>query len=97
MADDVVRTRRFELLDTQGRVRAVLACDDRNGAPSLAFLDGSGVTRAIVGISWNDMPQIQLSDADGAARVALVARPEGTGMVIVTDGDVSRSITPGDG
>ncbi len=97
IADKVVRTERLELVNHQGQVRAVLACAEDSGLPSLVLLDGEGQTRVIVGISWNDVPQIQLTASDGTARVALVVRPEGMGMVVLAD-DQQRSttITPND-
>ena len=85
MVDKIVRTERLELIDRHGRLRAVLACEEDADVPSLAFLDADGKTRVIVGISWNQMPQIQLSAPDGTARVALVVRPDGMGLVVVMD------------
>ncbi len=97
IVDKVVRTERLELVDHRGHVRAVLACEEDSGLPSFAFLDAEGQTRVIVGLSWNEVPQIQLTAPDGTARVALVVRPEGMGMVVLTD-DQQRSttITPSD-
>ncbi len=92
MVDKVIRTERLELVDRRGRIRAVLACDTDSEAPSCAFLDADGQTRLIVGISWNGMPQIQLSAQDGTARVALAVRPEGMGIVVLMD-DQQRSKT----
>ncbi len=97
MVDKIVRTERLELVDRRGRVRAVLACDADSEAPSCGFLDADGQTRVIVGISWNGMPQIQLTAPDGTARVALVARPEGMGVVVLMDDQQrSKTITPTD-
>jgi len=97
MVDRVVRTERLELVDRRGRTRAVLACEEDSEAPSCAFLDADGQTRVIVGISWNEMPQIQLTAPDGTARVALVVRPEGMGMVVLMDDQQrSKTITPTD-
>jgi len=90
MTDKVVQTERLELLDHQGRVRAVLSCEEDTGIPSCTFLDAAGETRVIVGLSWNDVPSIQLCAPDGTARVALVVRPEGMGMVVLAD-DQQRS------
>ena len=97
MVDKVVRAERFELIDQDGRVRAVLALEDDTEGPSLTFLDSNGTARVLVGISWNEMPQIQLAAPDGTARVALVARPEGEGMVVLVDDEQrSKTITPTD-
>ena len=97
MVDKVVRTERLELVDRHGRLRAVLAYEEDSEAPSLSFLDADGKTRLIVGISWNEMPQIQLSAPDGTARVALVVRPDGMGMVVIMDEQRhSKTMTPTD-
>jgi len=85
MPEDVVRASRFELVDNQGNTRGVLACDGDSGAPTITFRDSKGQTRVTVGIAWNDMPSIQLNGEDGTARLALIARPEGNGMVLVAD------------
>ena len=85
MPDTTVRTERLELTDPNGRVRAVLTCEEDTAGPSLAMLDSNGEARVIVGIAWNDMPQIQLTAPDGTARVALVVRPEGNGALVLAD------------
>lgn len=93
--DETIRARRFELVDRFGKTRAILACDGETGAPTITFKDSKEQTRITVGIAWNDMPSIQLNADDGTARVALIARPEGNGMVLVVDGDGNRQvITP---
>ena len=90
----VLQTERLELVDHLGRTRAVLSCEEDSGVPSCTFLDAAGETRVIVGLSWNDLPSIQLTAPDGTARVALVVRPEGMGMVIVADNEKrSRTLT----
>jgi hypothetical protein len=85
MTDKLVRTERLELVDQQGRTRATLSCEDDTGIPSCVFYDAAGEARVIVGLSWNDVPQIQLTAPDGTARIALVVRPEGMGMVVLAD------------
>ena len=95
MEEKLVRAERFELVDRRGQLRAVLTCDKDSGAPSCAFLDDKGTDRLIVGISWNQIPQIQLAAPDGKARVALIVRPEGMGMLVLSDDEQhSRTITP---
>lgn len=95
MPQSPIQTARLELVDSQGNVRAVLACDPDSGAPTCTFRDSKGQTRVTVGIAWNDMPSIQLMAEDGTARLALIARPEGEGMVLVVDDDGNkRVITP---
>ena len=97
MVDKVVRTERLELVDRRGRTRAVLACEEDSELPSCTFLDAAGQTRVIVGLSWNEVPQIQLTAPDGTARVALLVRPEGMGMVVLMDDQQrSKTIAPTD-
>jgi hypothetical protein len=97
MSDKIVRTERLELVDPQGRTRAVLACDQDSAAPSLSLLDSQGQTRVIVGIAWEDMPQIHLNAPDGTARAALLVRPEGMGMLVVADErQQTKTMVPGE-
>ena len=97
MNEKIVRTERLELVGPDGRVRAILACEDQTDGPALAMLDEKGKARLIVGISWNDMPQIQLTAADGTARVALVVRPDGAGMMVLAeDGGESKTFSVAD-
>lgn len=92
MADKIVRTERLELVDRRGRVRAVLGCEEDTGLPACTFFGADGEARVIVGMAWNEMPQIQLTAPDGTARVALLVRPEGMGMIVLAD-DQQRSKT----
>jgi hypothetical protein len=97
MVDKIARTERLELVDRRGRIRAVLACEEDSELPPCAFFDAQGQARVIVGISWNEAPQIQLTAPDGTARLALLVRPEGMGMVVLMDDQQhSKTITPTD-
>ena len=95
MPDQVVKAGRFELVDGQGRTRAVMACDGATGAPTCTFLDAAGATRVIIGLAWNDMPSIQLNAEDGTARVALIVRPENAGMIVVVDEEANKRVITG--
>lgn len=93
--DKVVRTERLELVDHLGRVRAVMSCEEGSGVPTCTFLGANGESRVIVGMSWNEVPQITLTAPDGTARVALVVRPEGMGMIVLADDQKrTKTITP---
>jgi hypothetical protein len=97
MTDRVVTAERFELVDRHGNTRGVIACEKESGAPTITLQDGEGQTRVTVGLAWNDMPSIQLGAVDGTARVALIARPEGNGLVLVVDDDGNKAtLTPTD-
>lgn len=97
MNDDVVRATRFELTDRHGTPRAILACDPDSGAPTCSFLDGSGTTRVVVGIAWNDMPSIQLNAEDGTARIAMIVRPEDAGLMLVADAGGHKQVLTAEG
>lgn len=96
MESNTLRASRLELVDNRDRVRAVLSCGE-GGAPSLSFLDPAGRQRVLIGLSWNEMPAVQLNAPDGTARAALIVRPEGMGLVVVTDDDQqSKTLAPDD-
>ncbi len=97
MSEEILRAERFELVDRHGNPRAVLACDRDSGAPTCTFLDGAGQTRVTVGIAWNDMPSIQLNAADGTARVAIIVRPDDSGMVLVVDDTGAKTVVTSSG
>ena len=97
MSQETLRAERFELIDRHGNPRAVLACDRDSGAPTCTFLDGSGQTRVTVGIAWNDMPSIQLNAADGTARVALIVRPDDSGMILVVNDEGAKTLVTSSG
>ena len=40
---DTVRANRFELVDHTGKVRGVIACEPKTGAPTCTFTDQNGV------------------------------------------------------
>ncbi len=97
MSQETLRAARFELVDRHGNPRAVLACDRDSGAPTCTFLDGSGPTRVTVGLAWNDMPSIQLNAADGTARVAMIVRPDDSGMMLIVDDGGAKTVVTSDG
>ncbi|MCK4850670.1 MAG: hypothetical protein KAT11_04920 [Phycisphaerae bacterium] len=66
----VLRAQGFELVDSQGKVRAMLnLCDNDKGA-NLTFIDQVGEVRALLGIN-KDMPGFSFFDRTGQMRVAL--------------------------
>ncbi len=71
---DVVRAQRFELVDAEGRVRALLAMS-LDGRPGLAFLDEKGEGRAGL-VLGTDGPTLELWDKKGKLRARLAVHPD---------------------
>jgi len=67
---DVVRARRFEVVDAAGKPRAVLRVYS-DGSPGLAFSDAAGKARAVLGVFSDGSPGLSFSDAAGKARAVL--------------------------
>ena len=61
---DVVQAKRFELLDDDGEVRAVLGSLG-NGSPHLILSDEHGRMRAAVALSKSGFPRVLLFDEEG--------------------------------
>lgn len=79
--EDVVRARRFELVDAQGRVRAEIAIDD-DGAAGLFVRDDAGRLRASV--SYDEAQSaMYLWDANGHIRVGAALYSHGGAGVAV--------------
>jgi hypothetical protein len=74
---DLVRTKRLELVDEVGKVRAVL--DMTENAPlGLHLHDAAGKTRVELGLAPDGTPSLKLRDAAGMARTALIVHFEGS-------------------
>ena len=80
----VVTASQVNIVDTQGRLRAVLAGQDERRMTSLSFYDSAGQVRSLVGIDETDTPLVRLLDGAGESR--LTALVQGSdGLVIVGD------------
>ncbi|GMV07977.1 MAG: hypothetical protein AMXMBFR53_42520 [Gemmatimonadota bacterium] len=73
---DVVRAHRVEVVDAQGRVRAVL--DAREEGPSLRLMDASGVARASLADDAEGTA-LYLRDGEGTTRVGVAQFAHGGG------------------
>lgn len=83
----VVRAARFELVDEDGRCRAVLQML-QNGCPGLSLLDRDGNTRAVLSPPGDDPPSpggLALNDATGTQRLALLLSRGGAPLLIMND------------
>ncbi len=66
----LVRAQKFDLVDAQGRVRAVLSVNDK-GSPELRLVDKEGRGRATLGLQDDGSPGLALWDEGGMARTVL--------------------------
>jgi hypothetical protein len=74
---EVVRAKRFEVVDDQGRSRALLSVLP-DGSPGLTLYDGAGKQRAGLGLLPDGTPRLALHDAAGKQRAGLTVLPDGS-------------------
>jgi hypothetical protein len=78
----IVRAERFELVDRNGQVRAVLGqqqgAEEIDGIVGLVLFGVDGVPRFVAGLSPADRPGLALSDRPGPARILMALYPEGS-------------------
>src|SRR5688572_1121590 len=65
----LVRARRFELVDDNGAVRAVLGTQVGNGAPGFLVSDAAGRPRLALHVTPEDAPAIDVLDEKGTPRL----------------------------
>jgi len=84
---DRIRTRQLEVVDDQGRVRAVLSAD----GPSLALADEQGNARLTLSLLTSG-PALVLSDEGGANRVVLTEDfDDGPGLSLLDEQERPRA------
>ncbi len=71
---DVVKARRFEVVDAAGKIRASLGVLP-SGAPGLGLSDAAGDLRVTLAVNADGGPNLALFDAAGKLRVALGVNP----------------------
>ncbi len=65
---DVIRAHRFELLDSKGKLVAVLGMDNNSGKPGLDLFDENGKARAMLAVDKDGRPGLGLFDESGKPR-----------------------------
>ncbi len=63
----LVRAQKVQLVDSEGRTRAILTTSEPTGIPWLSFYDADGTGRLVLGLRSDGTPFIVLSDRDGRA------------------------------
>jgi hypothetical protein len=80
VTEDLIRARRFELVDDQERPRAALHMED--GQPILTLADEDGSARVQVAINREGNATLRVRDAAGQERIQIAAMEDGTGFVL---------------
>ena len=80
----IVTTTQLNLVDSDGRLRAVLAGRDERRMASLSFYDSAGQVRGLIGIDESDVPLVRLLDQAGQSRLNALVQ-DGDGLVVVGD------------
>lgn len=81
---DNVRSRRFELLDRNGKARVVLEDDAKDG-PQLALLDPEGRKRGVLRVGEKGQARLGLVSAAGQEQVSLTLNEEGEPCLNLSD------------
>ena len=90
MDHDVVRARRFEIVDDRGRTRAILTAEDDSHLVGIHIANAEGRPAASMGLapSQDSSPIITLRDPAGdQARLSLTILRDGKPMILMRDND----------
>ncbi len=90
---DVVTASQVNIVDSGGRLRAVLAADDELGMTSLTFYGPDGAMRGVVGAEPDGTPMLRFNNAAGVSR--LTASVRGDEPVISVGDDAALSVLIG--
>ena len=90
---DVVTASQVNIVDSGGRLRAVLAADDELGMTSLTFYGPDGAMRGVVGAEPDGTPMLRFNNAAGVSR--LTASVRGDEPVIAVGDDAALSVLIG--
>ncbi len=87
---EVVTASQVNIVDSGGRLRAVLAAEDERGLASLAFYGPDGAVRAVVGAEPDGTPVLRFSNPAGVVRLSASVRDD---EPVITVGDeAARSV-----
>lgn len=87
----VVTTTQVNVVDPDGRLRAVLAGQDERRMASLSFYDTAGQVRGTIGIDENEMPLVRLLDQAGQSRLSAFVQ-DGDGLIIAGDEEAQSGV-----
>ena len=81
---DVVNASQLNIIDSEGRLRAVLAAEDERGSTSLAFYGPDGSLRGLVGAEPDGTPVLRFNNPAGVGRLSATVRDD---EPVITVGD----------
>ena len=87
---DVVTASQVNILDRDGRLRAVLSGDDERGQTSLAFYGPNGTLRGVIGSELDGTPVLQFNNTGGVARLSAAVRQDEPAITI--GNEAARSV-----
>jgi hypothetical protein len=87
----VVRASRFELVDGEGRVRAVLGVS-KSGSPEFDLRDAAGRPRALLLLDADSLPIFFFKDADVITRAKMELDAKGGAKLTFCDPDLTPRV-----
>jgi len=84
-APEVIRARRFEAVDPEGRVRGLMGMGSDGGSPVLALIDEKGKQRALLSLDPDGNPNLGLYDEKGTMRAVLSLAADGSPGLLLRD------------
>ena len=90
---DVVTASQVNIVDSEGRLRAVLAAEDERGMTSLAFYGPGGTVRGVVGAEPDGTPVLRFNNPAGVGRLSASVRDDDP--VITVGDEAARSVRIG--
>ena len=90
---DVVTASQVNIVDSGGRLRAVLAAEDERGLASLAFYGPDGALRGVVGAEPDGTPVLRFNNSAGVGRLSASVRDDEP--VVSVGNEADRSVLIG--
>ncbi|MDA1092426.1 MAG: hypothetical protein O3A25_04010 [Acidobacteria bacterium] len=90
---DVVTAPQVNLVDSGGRLRAVLSGEDERGQTSLTFYGPDGTARGVLGLEADGTPALRFTDPAGAVQFS--ARVGGSDASVTVGDGAARSVVFG--
>ena len=90
---DVLTASQVNIVDPEGRLRAVLAGSDERGMTSLAFYGPDGMVRGVVGMDPDGAPVLRFNNPGGVGRLSATVR--GDDPAISVGNEAERTVLIG--
>ena len=90
---DVLTASQVNIVDREGRLRAVLAGSDERGMTSLAFYGPDGTVRSVVGMDPDGTPVLRFNNSGGVSRLSASVRDDDP--VISVGNEAARTVLIG--